>query len=348
MDESTPEAPRTTQPQLVLAALPRVGVLGAARIVPKALLAAAPGLIDVCAVAARDPVRARAFADAQGIVDSHGSYEELLARPDIDAVYVALPAALHAQWTLAALRAGKHVLCEKPFGLGEAEARAAVACASEHGLLLMEAHHWRYHPLAEGFRVAARDVGAVSQISAVFDAPIRAGNIRLDTSLGAGVLLDFGCYLVQWLALASGDDEPEVLEASAVEGDPGVDLAFRASLRAASGARMSLACDMRPDVTFLALVEVVGHGGKVRFENPLNGQDARLIVLRHSAPAVITEAAGPTTFRRQLEAFVAALRGGAPPPTSGAAIVRTQALLDRLYRAAGLPTRDALARPTSG
>ena len=348
MDESILKTGGAKERRRVSATLPRVGVLGAARIVPKALLAAAPGLIDVRAVAAREPERARAFADAQGIVDSHGSYQELLARSDIDAVYIALPAALHAAWTLAALRAGKHVLCEKPFGLAEAEARSAVAYASDQGLLLMEAHHWRYHPLAEAFQLAARGVGPVERISAVFDAPIRAGNIRLDAGLGAGVLLDFGCYLVQWLALASGDEEPEVLEASAVEGDPGVDLAFRARLRGASGAAMSLACDMRPEVTFLAYVEVASERGQVRFENPLNGLDARLIVDRPSEAQVLTEAAGPTTFRRQLEAFVAALHGGPEPPTSGAAIVRTQALLDRLYQAAGLPTRDVLARSATG
>jgi predicted dehydrogenase len=334
--------------QLVGVGRPRVGIVGAARIVPKALLAAAPGLIDVCAVAARDPARARAFADLHGIPDSHGSYEEMLLRRDLDAVYIALPASHHSRWTLAALAAEKHVLCEKPFGLGAAEARACVASAVDHGRLLMEAHHWRYHPLVDAFCAAAREVGPITAVNAVFDAPIRAGNIRLDVGLGAGVLLDFGCYLVQWLALAADDDDPEVLEAHAEEDEPGVDVAFRAKLRSKSGADLTLSCDMRPHVPFVAFVEIVGKGGKVRFENPLNGQEARLVVQQSEQLPQITEALGPTTFRRQLEAFVAALHGGHDTLTSGAAIVQTQVTLDRLYRAAGLPSRLDLARGTRG
>lgn len=335
-------APRIRR--LVERARPRLGVLGAARIVPKALLTPAPGVVDVCAVAARDLGRARAFASEHGLASAHGSYDELLARPDIDAVYVALPASLHAEWTLRALDAGKHVLCEKPFGLSVAEARACTERAQGHGLLLMEAHHWRYHPLAPAFRAALAEVGPISEARAVFDAPISGGNIRLDPRLGAGVLLDFGCYAVQWLAFASGDDAPTILEAHAVEGEPGVDVYFRATLRSELGVELSLSCDMRPGTTFVAYVEAVGPGGKVVFENPLNGEDSRVLVERSGRGTERIEATGPSTYRGQLEAFVRALRDGSDPETSGASIVRTQDMLDRLCKAAGLPPRDAFAR----
>lgn len=334
----------TAPRRLVSRALPRVGVLGASRIVPKALLTPGVGLVDVCAVAARDPERALKYAQTHGIAESYGSYEALLERPDIDAVYVALPAAAHAEWSLAALSAGKHVLCEKPFGLSSAEADACVARARAEGLLLMEAHHWRYHPLVSPFCEAVAGLGSIVEARAVFDAAIGAGNIRLDAALGAGVLLDFGCYTIQWLALASGDPEPQVLEASAVEGDAGVDVAFRATLRSAAGARLSLSCDMRPGVTFLAFVEVLGERGKVTFENPLNGEDARVIVEQDGVPTVRYEAPGPTTYRRQLEVFSAALKEGTDPETTGLSIVQTQTMLDRLYLKAGLPARDELAR----
>jgi len=337
--------------QLVSRAQPRLGVLGAARIVPKALLVPnllEPGkVVDVCAVAARDLGRARTFASEHGIPDAHGSYEELLARADIDAVYVALPAALHAEWTLAALAAGKHVLCEKPFGLSAQEAETAVARAAAQGLLLMEAHHWRYHPLAQAFCDALVEVGPVKEARAVFDAPIRGANIRFDPRLGAGVLLDFGCYTVQWLALATGDDAPEILAASADQGDPGVDLTFRATLRSKAGARLSLSCDMQPSATFVAFVDVVGERGRVRFENPLNGDDARLIIETSGRPTARIEASGPSTYRRQLETFAAALAQGSEPLTSGPSIIATQRMLDRLYRAAGLPGRDELGRAVS-
>lgn len=336
----SPAAPR----RLVMRSLPRVGVLGASRIVPKALLTSASGLVDVCAVAARDAERARAYADTHGIEEAYGSYEALLERPDIDAVYVALPAAAHAEWTLAALAAKKHVLCEKPFGLALSEAEAAVDRARVEGVLLMEAHHWRYHPLVQPFREAIRALGAVLEVRTVFDAPVRSGNIRLDPTLGAGVLLDFGCYNVQWLALASGDAEPEVIEASAVEGEAGVDLHFQATLRSRGGARLTLSCDMRPEVTFVAFIEVLGERGKVTFENPLNGDDARVTVEQDGVPVVRYEAGGPSTYRCQLEAFVAALKDGTEPATSGPSIIHTQATLDRLYHAAGLAPRATLAR----
>jgi len=325
----------------------RIGVLGAARIVPKALLTPALGLADVCAVAARDLGRARAFAEEHGIASAHGSYEELLARPDLDAVYVALPASLHAEWTLAALAAGKHVLCEKPFGLEVREAQECVEMARNRGLLLMEAHHWRYHPLVDAFALALRQVGPITSARTVFDAPIKPGNIRLDPRLGAGVLLDFGCYAVQWLSLACGQGELEVLEASAEQADPGVDVRFVASLRSGSGARLELSCDMRPDVSFVAFLEASGEHGRVRWENPLNGEDSRLFVEQPGKDTTRLEARGPTTYRLQLERFVAALAGGPRPETSGASIVATQAMLDRLYRAAGLPGRADLARRAS-
>ncbi|MBW2314770.1 MAG: Gfo/Idh/MocA family oxidoreductase, partial [Deltaproteobacteria bacterium] len=125
----------------------RVGVLGAARIAPMALLRPArqvPG-VEVSAVAARDVDKARRFAGKHGIPRVFESYDALLADPDVDAVYVPLPNGLHADWTIRAIEAGKHVLCEKPFtaNAGEAERVAKAARASDR--VVMEAFHWRYH-----------------------------------------------------------------------------------------------------------------------------------------------------------------------------------------------------------
>lgn len=316
---------------------PRFGIVGAARIVKKAFLTPASGLVDVACVAARDAERAAAFAAEHGIASAFGSYEELLARPDLDAVYIALPAALHAHWTERALEAGKHVLCEKPFSVSEALARKAVERAQRAGLLLMEAQHWRYHPLVPAFEQALSNLGPLTRIVAHFDAPVRGANIRFDPALGAGVLLDFGCYLVQWLMLASGDSAPEVVAARAIEGPPNVDVAFSAELRSKQGAELHLACDMRPEVTFQAWIEVEGARGTARFDNPLNGEDGSVSYRLHSGASGSAPAPGPTTFRRQLEAFVTALQSGVPPATSGDSIVSTQATLDALIRAAGLP-----------
>ena len=128
----------------------RVGCLGAARIAPAALIkpsASNEGVV-CAAVAARDPSRARAFAAKYDIAKVHDSYEALLADDDLDAVYIPLPNGLHGLWTLRALAQGKHVLCEKPFTANADEAQRVADAATDSGLVVMEAFHWRYHPMA--------------------------------------------------------------------------------------------------------------------------------------------------------------------------------------------------------
>jgi predicted dehydrogenase len=131
-----------------------MGTLGAARITPAAPIKPARQVpeVTVTAVAARDPARARQFAARHGIAAVHDSYEALLADPDVDAVYNPLPNSLHAPWTLRAIAAGKHVLCEKPFTSNEAEAAEVADAARSAGLVVMEAFHYRHHPLARRMR----------------------------------------------------------------------------------------------------------------------------------------------------------------------------------------------------
>src|SRR3954452_18806067 len=147
----------------------RIGCLGAARIAPAALIkpARASEEVDATAVAARDPERARAFATKHGIPVVHDSYEALLDDDSIEAVYVPLPNGLHAEWTLRALDAGKHVLCEKPFTANADEARRVADAADATGLVVMEAFHWRYHPLAARLlEIVGTELGAVRRIEA--------------------------------------------------------------------------------------------------------------------------------------------------------------------------------------
>jgi len=143
----------------------RIGTLGAARITPAALIKPARHVPDVTvtAVAARDPDRARQFAAKHGIPVVHASYDALIADPGIDAIYNPLPNSLHAPWTLRAIEAGKHVLCEKPFTSNAAEAEQVAAAAKGSGLVVMEAFHYRYHPLARRMLdvVAGPDTGQV-------------------------------------------------------------------------------------------------------------------------------------------------------------------------------------------
>jgi predicted dehydrogenase len=148
----------------------RIGILGAARIAPLALIKPAKGNVEVvvAAVAARDAARAQAFAAKHGIARVHESYETLIADPDLDAIYIPLPNGLHGRWIRAALGTGKHVLCEKPFTANAAEAREIAELAAKSGRVVMEAFHYRYHPLALRVEqiIASGELGTLERVEA--------------------------------------------------------------------------------------------------------------------------------------------------------------------------------------
>lgn len=329
----------------------RVGVLGASRIVPKALLEPARGLFDVQAIAARELARAQAFAEENGIPRAFGSYQELVSDPQIDAVYIALPASGHAPWTIAALRAKKHVLCEKPFGLDAPEAKSAVRVAREEKRLLMEAHHWRYHPLLSDFERAVAQLRGPHHIEAVFNGGLNhPGDIRLDPLLGPGVLMDFGCYLIQWSRFAAQllpgatGERPDVRKVEIFEEAPGVDLAAQASL-VWPHVTAQLCCDMRDEVPFVAYLRVKGENGMVHLNAPLFGEGARLLG-EINGKEIALVCPGPSTYRGQAEAFLLALQSGCLPPTAGDDLIETQELLDAIYLAGGSVTRKTLREET--
>src|SRR5580692_7831774 len=170
------------------APLLRIGVLGAARVATYALMEPSrrSARVRVVAVAARDPERARRFAHDHGAGRVEPDYDALVRAADVDAVYVALPASLHGEWTLRALAAGKHVLCEKPFAMNAGEAERMVSAAGAAGRVLVEAFHWRFHPLADRLAaiLAGGEIGAIRAIDAGFTAGIDPGDIRYDLALG--------------------------------------------------------------------------------------------------------------------------------------------------------------------
>src|SRR5262249_28307593 len=160
------------------------GILGAAKIAPNALILPAKQVpeVEVTAIAARDPSRARQFAKTNGIPRVLASYEELIADPDIDVIYNPLPNSLHCECSIGAMRAGKHVFCEKPIASNTAEAERLVQVADETGLLLVEAFHYRFHPLADKVRELIRSgaIGKLTRVEANFSVPIPPDNIRFD------------------------------------------------------------------------------------------------------------------------------------------------------------------------
>jgi predicted dehydrogenase len=320
----------------------RIGVLGAARVATYAMCEPArrSAQVRVVALAARDPERARRFAAEHGIDRVEEDYDALVEAPDVDAVYVALPAALHCAWTLRALEAGKHVLCEKPFASNAAEAEQMVASASAKNLVLVEAFHWRYHPLAARLlEIAASDeIGAIRGVDGGFTAGIPEHDIRYDLALGGGALMDLGCYPLHWARHLTAS-EPTVVRAEAVVGPPGVDVTLDADLAFPGEIHCHLHTSMTPTSPRRTWLRVRGGRGELFVDNPLHPHIGHQVEVRTGGTQRTERVAGETTYDHQLAAFAAAVAGGAPAPTGGADAVANMRAIDAIYRAAGLSPR---------
>jgi predicted dehydrogenase len=321
----------------------RIGVLGAAKISPRALLVPAietPG-VEVVAIAARDRARAEAQAREFSIARVHDTYDDVLADPDVDAIYNPLPINQHLRWGLAALAAGKHLLQEKPLTSNAEEARRLVDAAEAADLVMMEAFHWRYHPMAARIRslLDAAVIGEIRHVSAAFDVPIDpADDVRQSWELSGGALMDLGCYPVQWVRFAVGA-EPRVVAARMTEGRPPVDLITEIDLAWDSGVTGSVHTAMNLGVPFAAWLEVIGTAGTLRATNPLAPHSGNRIRVDAGDRQIDEEVEGSTTYHHQIEAFRDAVVDGAPFPTGGADSIANMELIDAAYRAAGLPPR---------
>ena len=213
----------------------RWGVLSTANIADEKVI---PGMRKsarsrVVAIGSRDAVRARAFAERHGIERVHGSYEALLADPDVDAVYIPLPNHLHAEWTKAAARAGKHVLCEKPLAMTAADAESMIAVCEAEGVRLMEAFMYRLHPSWVAVRelVAAGRIGRLTAVHSWFSYyNDDMANIRNIRAVGGGALYDVGCYNVNLSRMLFGAEPDRVEAAITRDAGDGVDILTSALL----------------------------------------------------------------------------------------------------------------------
>jgi len=236
----------------------RWGILGAARISRRGLI---PGIRNsetgvLSALASRNADKAGAWAEEFSIPRIRGSYGDLLADPEIDAVYVPLPNELHRPWVEAAADAGKHVLCEKPLSLNSAEARAMIDHCRSRGVILMEAFMWRHHPRALDLRAMVSEgrIGELRLVRTSFSFPIELGDWRLDPARGGGSLWDVGCYGLDAARFFTGE-EPIRFRSSARWSDFGVDLGLAAALEFPGGVLASIDCAFdQPDRCFLELV----------------------------------------------------------------------------------------------
>jgi predicted dehydrogenase len=324
----------------------RIGTLGAARITPAALVrpAARRGDAVVVAVAARDRAKAERFAKKHKIPTVHDSYRALLDDPAIEAVYNPLPNGLHGAWTIAALEAGKHVLCEKPFTADAEEAEAVAAVADRTGLVVMEAFHWRYHPLAQRVCevVASGILGPLRRVETrmMFPLPV-PGDIRWNLALAGGSTMDMGCYAVHQLRTLAGA-EPEVTSARAKLLSPGVDRWMHAEMTFADGATGSIETGMLAGRVPAMDARVTGEHGALKVTNLTAPQFFHRFTVTTPERTTREKVNGEATYWYQLGAFVAAVRDGTPVLTPPADSIANMRVIDAIYEAAGLEPR----RPT--
>ncbi len=323
----------------------RIGVLGAARIAPAALLKPARVVdgVEVAAVAARDRRRAEAFAARYGVPAVHDSYAGLLADPSLDAVYVPLPNGLHARWTLAALEAGKHVLCEKPFTSNAAQAREVAAAADAAGLVVMEAFHYRYHPLARRMAELVRggELGRIQRVETAMCFPLpRFSDIRYDFSLAGGALMDAGCYAVHALRLlAPGDPHVTAARALTLRRDRRIDRAMTARFGFPGGATGEIRALMWSSALLRIRARAVGERGTLTVTNFAAPQFWSRFTVTVDGRRRRERFGGEATYVHQLRAFAAAVRGEPANLTPPSDSVATMSLIDDIYTAAGLQLR---------
>jgi predicted dehydrogenase len=268
----------------------------------------------VVAVASRDATRAAETAREFGIARAYGSYEELLADSDVEAVYIGLPNSMHAEWAVKCARAGKHVLCEKPLGVSRAEAAAMFAAAHAAGVYLMEAFMYRFHPqtLKVQELIASGAIGMVRTIQAAFGFTVTdPTNIRLNAALAGGALMDVGCYCVNFGRMVAGV-APERVAAAARWADTGVDATLVGTLEYPGGALAQIACSLVSSHHHTA--RVIGSEGIIELDQAFTvpSDHVSYIRLRRGARSASVEeiAIAPANhYQLEAEAFGRLIRG---------------------------------------
>ena len=300
---------------------------------------------EVVAVASRSLESARAFATELDIPTSHGSYEALLEDPGVDAVYIPLPNHLHLEWTIAAARAGKHVLCEKPLALTAADAQRMLEACESAGVVLMEAFMYRLHPSWQKVRelVASGAIGRLTAVESWFsyfnDDP---ANIRNIADVGGGALFDIGCYCVNLSRMLFAAEPARVQGSLLRDPDLGVDVRTSAILDFPGGGSASFTCSTRaePDQR----VHVYGSEGRIAVEIPFNippDRPTRIFLTRGGEPPVApaTETltfAAADPYACEADAFADAVLGGTPVPTPPSDAVANLRVIEAIFAAAAV------------
>jgi predicted dehydrogenase len=298
--------------------------------------------VDVVAVASRDQARAEAYARENGIERAYGSYETLFADPDLDAVYISLPNSLHVEWSIRALEAGKHVLCEKPFDRRPEQVERAFDAADRAGRLLTEAFMYRHNPQAARVKelVESGAIGRLRLVRSAFSFSLGdAENVRLAADLDGGALMDVGCYCVSGSRLLAG--EPETVYGEQVSGAGGVDLLFTGTMRFPGDVLAQFDCGfVLPGRDEL---EVVGDEGSLFLDDPWHARTPVIELRREDGPEeIVLEPVD--SYRLELENLSAAIEGRAEPLLGREDAVGQARAIEALFRSAETRAPVALSR----
>ncbi len=268
------------------------------------------------AAASRDEAKAAAYAREHDIPKAYGNYEALLADPEVDVIYNSLPNALHAEWTLKALRAGKHVLCEKPLGLSVAEVEMMTQAARQSGRILAEAFMYRHHPQTLKVKDLCDQgrVGKIELIRGSFTYTLRrAADIRLKRELGGGSIWDVGCYPIGYARLLAGEEPVEVHGWQKL-GESGADVFFAGQLRFPDGILAQFDCGFRaPSRSFM---EVIGTEGVLHVPTPFKPTRRETISLRREDLAEGIVIDGGELYSGEVEDMERAVLDDKPPRIS--------------------------------
>lgn len=325
------------------------GILGTANI---ARWATIPGMkkADNCelyAIAGRSPAKAQSFAEQYGIAKAYGSYDELLADPLVQAVYIPLPNDLHLPWVTKALAAGKHVLCEKPLALNASEAREMYRTARENGVILMEAYAYLHSPYVESLKrdVASGIIGEVDYIDTSFVTQGYTEDFRLHKEHGGGAMYDLGCYCTTMI-LSLVDDEVASVNASAEFTDLGVDMLTTAQMRFKGGARAAFTVGMNLGISSNSRFDrlyIHGSKGSIRSDVEYNQEGTlRYTIYAREGLADGTPAGGitrevfaPQNYALEIEQLGRCILEGETPHITEEFSVKNAEVIDRVLAAVG-------------
>lgn len=317
----------------------RIGILSASRIADPALVAPASDndRVEIGAIAARSILRAEEFAAKRGIPLAYGSYQELIDDDSLDSIYVSNPASLHAEWSIAALRAGKNVLCEKPIAGNASDAKEMFEVAADTGMVLMEAFHWRFHPYADQMIARVSRLQRPVDVQTEFSIPqIPTKDIRYQLALGGGALMDLGCYPVYWVRSLLG--EPASVDSRMKTTVTGVDDTVEGTMEYADGSRASLRASMAGTETVRELTASASNG-VVHADNPLHPHEGNQLSWNIDGVAGGEEIPGPTTYEAQLKSFVELVEDGGTQLVTSQDSISNMEVIDAMYRSAGLMPR---------